>query len=76
MSPSQSPLSFPLVRFPPGAVICHYAEIPGQGVRVVSRSGQVLGASFFEIRHRYSLVCVVSGAGCWVILEPRQPSLF
>ena len=76
MSPSNSPLSFGLVRLPPGAVIAHYAEIKGRGLCVVSRTGEILGASFYEIRERFSLVCVVNGAGCWFVLKPRQSSLF
>jgi hypothetical protein len=65
-----------LVHLPPGAVLAHYGQVAGQpgAVQVVSALGQVLGASFFELRHRFSFVCSVSGAGGWVALQPIPPA--
>ena len=70
-----------LVHLPPGCILAHYAPLPGGSVQVVSAVGVVLAASFFELRHRYSFVCSLAGAGAWVVLQPIppaavQPSLF
>lgn len=64
-----------LIQLPPNAVLAHYAPQKSGGVAVVTSSGRVLGASFFEIRHLYSFHSVISGAGAWVVLVPRS-SLF
>lgn len=79
-------MSVPLFQFPPHAVIAHYAPAPGGGVQVVTVTGQVLGSSFFAIRHQFSFVGSLAGSGLWVVLapvcsssfspaEPPQPSL-
>jgi len=69
---------------PAGSVFARYAPLPGGQpgqVAVVSSCGVVLASSFFELRHRFSFVCSVSGAGGWVALAPvapaaSQPGLF
>jgi hypothetical protein len=72
-----------------GCVFARYAPVPGQpgAVQVVSSSGAVLGASFFELRDRFLFVCALSGSGGWVALRSSsflpsasaaavQPALF
>jgi hypothetical protein len=68
------------VRFPAGAVICHYAQV-GQRHGVFTATGRFLAPSFFDLRHQFSFVCSVNGAGAWCILAPippasSQPALF
>jgi len=87
MSPLLPPPSLGSLVPVSGCVFAHYApaSVPG-GVAVVSPSGVVLAGSFFELRARFSLVCVLAGAGGWVALRPVrslsfrppavQPSLF
>lgn len=79
-------MSAQFFQVPAGSIFARYAPAPAGGVQVVSSSGQILGGSFFELRHRFSFGGVVAGAGAWVVLVNRfasfpqvpavQPSLF
>jgi hypothetical protein len=64
------------VQFPPQSILCHYAEHPEQGFGVVSAVGKFLAPSFFELRHQFTFVCSISGAGGWVVLAPVRSSSF
>jgi len=75
-----------LIHIPQNAVLCHYAETTPGKWAVVTPWHKVLGASFFELRHRFVFHSAINGAGAWIVLIPRpssssqelasQPSLF
>ena len=58
------------VRLPPGAIFAHYApdpDRPGE-FQVVTPKGEILAASFFELRDRFAFVCQLAAG--WTVLEP------
>lgn len=61
---------------PPGSVVARYAQVSPGVFAVVSSRGRVLGSSFFAIRSAFVFHSFVFGAGQWVVLLPRQASLF
>ena len=70
------------IRLPPRAIFAHYApdpDRPGE-FQVVTPKGQILAASFYELRDRFAFVCQLAGIGAWCVLVPlaadQQPSLF
>jgi hypothetical protein len=65
-------MSAQFVHLPKSSVFCRYQPQPGGGVAVVNLSGQVMAASFFELRH--SFVFVTALACGWVVLANRSSS--
>lgn len=73
-----------LIQIPANAVLCHYVQLASGSFAVVTPSGKVLAASFFELRSKFEFHSSINGAGGWVVLVPRsssfsqatQPALF
>lgn len=59
-----------LIQIPTDAVICHYKDS-----QVVTASGKVIAASFYDLRNTHEFYLAINGAGGWVVLVPRT-SLF
>ena len=63
------------IRLPPGAIFAHYAPDPVHpgAFQVVTPKGQILAASFSDLRDRFAFVCQLAAG--WTVLDPIPPQL-
>jgi len=62
------------IKLPPGSTFARYEQQANGSFAVRDPAGNILAASFFELRHRFSFVSFVHGSGQWVILAPIPPA--
>lgn len=59
---------------PSGAVLARYVQVSPGVYAVVTVSGKVLAASFFDLREQFEPLFAINGAGGWVVMAPRSSS--